>query len=938
MKSKTRKRIKTLRQKVKISYEAKKAAGLYLLLFAVIWVVLTFLMNFIPSYWRCIGEGSFDNLISISLATFFISDRASFLLRFAITFLIAAAVFARLWFMRTQKNKDIMGSERLGRKEDLKAQSHIQSVNVNHIEKAEGMGLPVARYGNRLYYDTSTTNSLIAGTTRSGKSQFFVMWLVYNIANALNKQHMVINDPKGEILSYTYPTLKKNDYEVHIINLRDTNMSEFWNAFQNIIDDYVEMRETDSDDLSKINVKIATLTLLFTQNDKSDPIWPQSAQALFKAIILLLLELAYDNNELEKLNLYSLYTFFVEFVGYEEKWKSSASANVFTEHIALTELFESLPAGSAAKNAYATVKLAKGEMLSSILATLSSNITMFGEDVGIQKLTSKNEINIKALLSDEKPCAIFLIVPDNNPSRHSLASLFITLCYEVLVDYTSNPKLCPKRKLNTRVNFILDEFGNMPTIPNLWNIITVCLGRNILFYLFVQDIPQIEQKYGIGAKTINSNCGNLVYVYSSDPETNEYFSKILGDKTGEYETYNGAITAFCLDQQPPAYTARRLKTPNELARLEMGEILVKPQRMYGFITKFNPFYDFTKDPEVNIDKLLPERNVVLKDTLFNLWYGWQIYFDRKLRYDYNSNEDTIADEIVEMKKKLGLPYKKNLIPADTLMIFVKTIKDPSEFISQRAERKIILMDGKYNVVIETVIDIRQDGDELTEQCDEIKKLIASYVNLIFYNRQAVSLVSPLILNEVTEKQNIISITDDDKVYEYSGLRNITIESICKQFNANPANDIETAQALLAFAYQMNDINDEADKCPSITATDYEENSDEQEFTAPVDFVSVDEEDPDDFGGDEEFTPKAKREIPKYNITITGIDVLLYLIAAKTENEIYNLIELGAETEVINLIYTTVSHTEVITADEANVLVTYVCNQIKERTVINENKK
>lgn len=938
MKSKTRKRLKALRQKVKISYEAKKAVGLYLLLFAVLWVVLTFLINFIPSYWRCVGEGSFDNLISINLSTFFISDRASFLLRFAITFLIATAVFARLWFMRTQQNKDIMGSERLGKKLDLKAQPHIKSVNENHIEKAEDMGLPIAHYGNRFYYDTSTTNSLIAGTTRSGKSQFFVMWLVYSIANSRNKQHMIINDPKGEILSYTYPTLKKNDYEIHIINLRDTNMSEFWNAFQNIIDDYVEMRETNSDDLSKINLKISTLTLLFTQNDKADPIWPQSAQALFKAIILLLLELAYDNNELEKLNLYSLYTFFVEFVGYEEKWKTSSNANIFTEHIALTELFEALPAGSAAKNAYATVKLAKGEMLSSILATLSSNITMFGEDVGIQKLTSKNEINIKALLNDDKPCAIFLIVPDNNPSRHSLASLFITQCYEVLVDYTSNPKLCPKRKLNTRVNFILDEFGNMPTIPNLWNIITVCLGRNILFYLFVQDIPQVEQKYGIGAKTINSNCGNLVYVYSSDPETNEYFSKILGDKTGEYETYNGSITAFCLDQKHTAYTARRLKTPNELARLEMGEILVKPQRMYGFITKFNPFYSFTQDPEINVDELLPERKVVLKDTLFNLWYGWQIYFDRKLKYDYNSNEDTIADEIVEMKKKLGLSYKKNFVPADTLMIFVKTIKDHSEFISQRAERKIIIMDGKYNVVIDTVIDIRKDGDELTEQCNVIKKLISKYVNLIFFNRQAAALVSSLILNEVNEKQNIISIEDDDKIYEFSGLRNITTEFICKQFNANPANDTETAQALLAFAYQMNDINEEADKCPSITATDDEEVI-EQEFTAPVEFISpINEEISADACDEDAFTPQAKRDIAKPNITLTRIDVLLYLIAVKTENEIYSLIELGAETEAINLIYTVVSRTEVITPDEANALVTYVCNRIKERTVVNENKK
>lgn len=910
---------------------------LYILLLFIFWAIVCFTTNFLPDLWMAIAYDNFSS-VNIKASTFLISKHISVITQIGLVSVIATVFSIRIWLMRSKKDNEIMGAERLGKKSDFLEQPHILRADIRHLGKAVNMGLTIAQYGNKIYYDSSTTNTLCVTSTRGGKTQYIVLPLINNIANSKNKQHMVINDAKSEIIAYTYSTLKRNGYDIFVINLRDTAMSDFWNAFQNIIDDYVEMRETNSDDLSKINVKIATLTLLFTKDDKSEPIWPESAQALFEAIILLLLELAYDNNELEKLNLYSMYTFFLEFIGHKEKWKDSGNANIFSEHIALTELFDSLPAGSAAKNAYAVVKLAEGEMLSSILATLASNIKLFGKDVGIQKLTSKNEINLKSLLRNDKPCAIFLLNPDDNPSRHSLASLFVAQCYEVLVDYTSNPKLCPKRKLNTRVNFILDEFGNMPTIPDMWNKISVCLGRNILFYLFVQDLPQIELKYGIGAKTVNNNCGNLVYLNSSDPDTNKYFSTILGDRTGQYETYNGSVAAFYLDNKHTAYSGRNLKAPAELSRLKMGQVLVKPQRMFGFITKFKPFYKTTKDKQINIDQLRPERKVLLKDILFNLWYGWQIYFDRKLKYDYNSNEDTIADEIVEMKKKLGLPYKKNLIPADTLMIFVKTIKDRSEFISQRAERKIVIMDGKYNVVIETVIDIRKDGDELTEQCTEIKKLISKYVDLIFFNRQAVALVSSLILNEVNEKQNIISIEDDDKIYEFSGLRNITTEFICKQFNANHENDIETTQALLAFAYQMNDINDEADKCPSITATDDEEVN-EQEFTAPVEFISpINEEIPADAGDEDVFTPKAKREIPKSNISLTQIDVLLYLIAVKTENEIYDLIELGAETEIINLIYTVVSRTEVISSDEANVLVTYICNQIKKRTVVNENKK
>lgn len=921
----------------KITHSAKTIL-LFAFMFLLAWVTLSFLTNFVTDLWRCIGIGSLATLAPITISTFFVPKK-SVIIHLCLVFIIAFAITLRVQMIKRSKNKDIMGAERTGKPSDFIDQPHVHKVDERHLENAENMGLVLARYGHILYYDTSTTNVLCIGSTRSGKTQYFILQTIHNIIHSKDKQHLVINDPKGEIFANTYNSLKKQGYTVHTLNLRDTNMSELWNAFQNIIDDYVEMRKSNSDDLSRINTKIATLTLLFTYNDKSDPIWPQSAQSLFKAIILLLLEIGYDNSELDKLNLYSLYTFFIEFVGHEEKWKTTPGDANFTTHKALTELFEALPAGSAAKNAYGTVKLASGEMLTSILATLSSNISLFGEDVGIQKVTSGNEINLKELLSDDKPCAIFLIVPDDNPSRHSLASLFVTQCYEVLVDHTANYKLCPERKLKKRVNFILDEFGNMPVIPNFGNIITVCLGRNILFYLAVQSLSQIETKYGQSAATITSNCGNIVYVYTNDQGTNEHMSNMLGQMTGEYETYNGALTAFMFEQRHQNYTGRAIKTAAELGRMDTGYLLVKPQRMYGFITKFEPFYK-KHLPEKSVEAIYPERHIILKDTLFNLWYGWNIFFKRKLKLDYNSTEDTIADEIINVKKELGLPFKRKLIPADTIIIYVLTIKDIySEITPERAKKKLIILDGKYNKIIETTInDIMLSEDENVSQCNEIKKIISRYTDLIFFNRQAVSLVAALILNEVTESQNIVSIFDDNRVYEYSNPRNLTVDNICKRFNANPDNDIEAAQALLAFTFAMNDMPDEANKCPAITAND-DESENGEEFAAPRDFVPTDLQNSADEDSDPPASPKANRVIPKSNITVNNIDVLLYLIATKTENEIYNLIEVGSEVQAINLIYTTAKRLDTITPDESNLLVKYITKTIRERRInTNENKK
>lgn len=62
-------------------------------------------------------------------------------------------------------------------------------------------------------------------------------------------------------------------------------------------------------------------------------------------------------------------------------------------------------------------------------------------------------------------------------------------------------------------------------------IITVCLGRNISFDLYVQDYMQLENLYDKTAAIIQSNCANTFYIMAGDTDTAERFSKMLGNKT-----------------------------------------------------------------------------------------------------------------------------------------------------------------------------------------------------------------------------------------------------------------------------------------------------------------------------------------------------------------------------------------------------------------------
>ncbi len=300
-------------------------------------------------------------------------------------------------------------------------------------------------------------------------------------------------------------------------------------------------------------------------------------------MILYLMELGYENNTLDKVNMYSVYQFFIEYGVTEQEVLNG----VAVETTRLDKLFQSLPRGNPAKAAYATSNFAKGEMKSSIFATLSENMALFGRDMGIAALTSGDDIDfIKLFGNEETPTAIFMIIPDNRPARHSVASMFINQAYLSLCEYLDDNEI---KRLPRTVNFILDEFANMVTIPDMAAKITVSAARGIIFHLFVQSLQQVESKYGKDAKTIMENCGNTVYIYSLAPETNEYFSKLLGSSTLQYETYSGTVDEG-MKNKSYHFKAKPLKSPTELSVLSYGETIIKHQRMYPILTKFGFFY------------------------------------------------------------------------------------------------------------------------------------------------------------------------------------------------------------------------------------------------------------------------------------------------------------------------------------------------------------
>lgn len=175
------------------------------------------------------------------------------------------------------------------------------------------------------------------------------------------------------------------------------------------------------------------------------------------------------------------------------------------------------------------------------------------------------------LYYSEKPIAVFMIIPDYDSSRNTIASIFISQLYTTLARSAS---LTRGNKCHQRVKFRLDEFGNLPAIHDMDTNITVSLGRNILWELYVQGYSQFDAVYGKEtARTIKSNCQNHVYIMSTEKETAEEISSLCGKETVQSTTRTGKEIGGEMTLTD-SIEERPIILPQELLQIDEGDTVV----------------------------------------------------------------------------------------------------------------------------------------------------------------------------------------------------------------------------------------------------------------------------------------------------------------------------------------------------------------------------
>ena len=237
---------------------------------------------------------------------------------------------------------------------------------------------------------------------------------------------------------------------------------------------------------------------------------------------------------------------------------------------ALDLYFQARPPLDRAAMKYAAIEVAGDRTKGSIFSNTLTQLTIFTYE-NIAKMTAESTLDLESAGFGKKPAAVFIGIPDFDKSNHFLASVFIRQLYFTLAKRAT---LTPGGRCSREVVFLLDEFGNLPPIESMANIITVCLSRNIRFNLIIQAYNQLEAIYGKDAETISENCGNHIYILSNDSSTAERFSRLLGMETVSNISVSGGKLG--IDKNfSETYEEKPLLNPNQLLHLGVREWVVK---------------------------------------------------------------------------------------------------------------------------------------------------------------------------------------------------------------------------------------------------------------------------------------------------------------------------------------------------------------------------
>ena len=436
---------------------------------------------------------------------------------------------------------------------DKEMKKNLQKVDPM-AEESDVAGIPLMNNGKEIWVDSGEWHNLIIGSTASGKTESIVQPMVKTLAKA--GESMIITDPKGEIYERNATELKEKGYNIVLLNFRNPQNGNCWNP---ITLPYSLYKEGNIDKATELLDDLAKNILYDETSKGQDPFWENTSADYFVGLCLALFE---DAKEEEiNLNTINLMTT----VG-EEKIGGTTY---------MKEYFSDKDQASPAYINVASTIMAPTDTKGSILSVFKQKIKLFSSKENLSEMLSHSDFDMKDI--GRQKTAVFIIIHDEKKTYHPLATIFVKQCYETLIDVAYQNG----GKLEHKTNFILDEFANMPPLKDADAMVTAARSRLIRFTFIIQNFAQLTEVYGKEkGDTIKGNCGNWIYLISSEIAALEEISKMCGEVKSKKDDKTASTP---------------LITVSDLQRLPMYTMIILRTREMPFKTKMTPAWKMDKE-------------------------------------------------------------------------------------------------------------------------------------------------------------------------------------------------------------------------------------------------------------------------------------------------------------------------------------------------------
>lgn len=431
--------------------------------------------------------------------------------------------------------------------------------------------------------DRDDIHCLMIGASGVGKTAFFLYPnLEYACASGMS---FFASDTKGD-LARNYGTIAEKcyGYKVSVIDLRNPSRSDGYNLLT-VINHWMDQARKDPKDLgarakAEKYAKLLAKTIVNPEGDSGsrgqNAYFYEAAEGVLASVVLLLSEFLppTPQDPIDRRHIVSVFKLV------QDLMEPSAVKGKTQFHLLVSKLPEDHMARWLSDAALKTSEQA----MNSVMSTLFSRLNAFLDSDLEQVICFDSSIDARTFA--EEKCAVFLVLPEEDPTKNFMAGLMIqNLSRELftLADAYGG-------KLPNRVVFFCDELGTMPPFDIL-PLFSAGRSRRLTLVPIIQSLAQLEKNYGKeGSEIIQDNTQDTIFGgFAPGSQTADVLSKALGSRTIQTGYINRSKNDLGQSLQ---MAGKPLLTPDELKALPKGEFIVMKTGCHPMRTRLRLFLEW----------------------------------------------------------------------------------------------------------------------------------------------------------------------------------------------------------------------------------------------------------------------------------------------------------------------------------------------------------